>query len=154
MTEDEKKILTAFRPPLDGVVFCRSPEPVPYPLALSTMEHYHQAVRQGKSPELVWFLEHPPLYTAGSTARPEELLQPGRYPVYAAGRGGKYTYHGPGQRVVYIVLALRRHRGDLRRFVACLQAWMLAALRDKGVEEARLHPDHIGVWGAPAGDLF
>ena len=108
--------------------------PVPYPEALAVMEARAAAIAAGEARELVWLLEHPPLYTAGTSARSEHLLAR-RFPVFAAGRGGQFTYHGPGQRVAYVMLDLRRRGADIRRFVAGLEEWLIRALggiRDHG----------------------
>ena len=117
----------------------------PYPEALADMEARAAAVRDGTARELVWLLEHPPLFTAGTSADPAELFNPLDLPVYAAGRGGRYTYHGPGQRVVYLVLDLEARGRDLRRYVHALEGWMIAALGDLGVP-ARREPGRIGIW--------
>ena len=103
-----------------------SPEPVEYREALAWMEARVDAIRAGSAPECVWLLEHPPLYTAGTSARAEELVD-ARFPVFEARRGGRYTYHGPGQRIAYVMLDLDRRGRDLRRFVAGLEAWVIAA---------------------------
>jgi lipoyl(octanoyl) transferase len=103
------------------------------------------AIARGHAGELVWLLEHPPLYTAGTSARPVDLLDAGRFPVYATGRGGQFTYHGPGQRVVYVMLDVKRRGGDVRRFVHDLEAWVIAALSQIGIH-AVVHPDRVGVW--------
>ena len=105
----------------------------PYDEALAAMETRAAAVRDGDAPELVWLLEHPPLFTAGTSADPAELFNPLGFPVYEAGRGGRYTYHGPGQRVGYLVLDLDKRGRDVRRFVHSLEGWMIAALADLGV---------------------
>ena len=117
----------------------------PYPQALAEMEARAAQVRDGTARELVWLLEHPPLFTAGTSADPAELFNPLDLPVYAAGRGGRYTYHGPGQRVVYLVLDLDARGRDLRRYVHSLEGWMIAALGDLGVP-ARREPGRIGIW--------
>ena len=117
----------------------------PYPEALAEMEARAAAVREGSARELVWLLQHPPLFTAGTSADPAELFNPLALPVYAAGRGGRYTYHGPGQRVVYLVLDLEARGRDLRRYVESLEGWMIAALGDLGVA-ARRAPGRIGIW--------
>jgi lipoyl(octanoyl) transferase len=119
--------------------------PVGYPEALALMEARAAAVRAGTAPELAWLLEHPPLYTAGTSARPEELVDPGRFPVYAAGRGGRYTYHGPGQRVAYLVLDLKARRPDLRDYVWRLEEWVIRALAPFGVTAER-RAGRIGLW--------
>lgn len=118
---------------------------VPYGDALAEMEARAAAVRAGEAPELVWLLEHPPLFTAGTSADPAELTNPMGFPVFEAGRGGRYTYHGPGQRVGYLVLDLERRGKDIRCFVHALEGWMIAALADLGVE-ARREPGRIGIW--------
>ena len=118
---------------------------VPYPEALAEMEARNAAVRAGEAPELVWLLEHPPLFTAGTSADPAELFNPLEFPVFEAGRGGRYTYHGPGQRVGYLVLDLERRGKDIRCFVHALEGWMIAALGDLGVA-ARREQGRIGIW--------
>jgi lipoyl(octanoyl) transferase len=118
---------------------------VPYADALAEMEARAAAVRAGEADELVWLLEHPPLFTAGTSADPAELTNPMGFPVFAAGRGGRYTYHGPGQRVGYLVLDLERRGRDIRCFVHSLEGWMIAALADLGVS-ARREPGRIGIW--------
>ena len=118
---------------------------VEYADALAEMEQRAQAVREGKARELVWLLEHPPLFTAGTSADAAELFNPLGFPVFAAGRGGRYTYHGPGQRVVYLILDLDRRGRDIRRFVHALEGWMIGALGELGVE-ARREPGRIGIW--------
>lgn len=122
-----------------------SDAPVPYPESLAFMEARVAAVREGSAPECVWLLEHPPLYTAGASADPKELLDPGRFPVFRAGRGGRYTYHGPGQRIVYLMLDLSRRGRDVRAFVAALEDWTIAALARLGVRGCR-RPGLIGIW--------
>ena len=122
-----------------------SPGLTPYPEALAEMEARAAAIRAGQASELIWLLEHPPLYTAGTSADPAELFNPEGFPVYAAGRGGRYTYHGPGQRVVYVLLDLERRGRDVRRFVHALEGWVIAALAALDVE-ARRAPGRIGIW--------
>ena len=117
---------------------------VPYPEALADMEARAAAIRDGMGAERIWLLEHPPLYTAGTSADPVELLNP-QFPVYAAGRGGRYTYHGPGQRVAYVQLDLAKRGRDVRAFVHALEGWAIAALADFGVE-ARRACGRIGIW--------
>ena len=126
-----------------------------YPDALAAMEARADAIAAGEAGELVWLLEHPPLYTAGVSSRPDDLLQPGRFPVYEAGRGGQYTYHGPGQRVAYVMLDLRARARDVRRFVESLEGWIIGALDEFNVK-GEVRPGRVGVWvertapGAPA----
>ena len=128
-----------------------TPELTSYPAALAEMEGRAVAVRAGQAHELVWLLEHPPLFTAGTSADPAELFNPLGLPVYEAGRGGRYTYHGPGQRVGYLVLDLERRGKDIRRFVHALEGWMIAALDDLGVA-ARREPGRIGIWTGRGAD--
>ncbi len=128
-----------------GVEWRVSPGLTPYPEALRTMTERAESIRADGAPELVWLLEHPPLYTAGTSADPAELFNPRGFPVYAAGRGGRYTYHGPGQRVGYVLIDLDRRGRDVRRFVHALEGWVIGALADLGVE-ARRAPGRIGIW--------
>ena len=118
---------------------------VPYDEAVTTMEERVAAITTGQAGELVWLLEHPALYTAGTSARPEDLLDTGLLPVYRTGRGGQYTYHGPGQRVAYLMLDLNRRSRDLRAFVCQLEDWLIASLATFGVEGER-REGRIGVW--------
>jgi lipoyl(octanoyl) transferase len=128
------------------VAWHRSSGLVPYPEATAAMERRARAVREGAAPELLWFLEHPPLYTAGTSADDGELLAPGRFPVYRTGRGGRFTYHGPGQRVAYSILDLRRPGPpDLRRYVYDLEGWLIAALARLDVTGER-RDGRIGIW--------
>ena len=119
--------------------------PVPYPEALAEMEARVAAIAAGTAAEAVWLLEHPPLYTAGTSARPEDLTDPDRFPVYAAGRGGQYTYHGPGQRVAYVMLDLNARGRDVRRFVCDLENWVIATLAEFNVKGER-RAGRVGVW--------
>src|SRR5690606_29686953 len=118
---------------------------VDYEAALREMEARVEAIRNGDAPELLWFLEHPPLYTAGTSARPQDLVAPGRFPVYYAGRGGQFTYHGPGQRVVYTLLDLKKRGTDIRCFVHKLEDWIIAALARFSVKGER-RDGRVGVW--------
>jgi len=118
---------------------------VPYPLAVATMEDRVAAIRAGTAPEMVWLVEHPPLYTAGTSADPGELLTPDRFPVYRSGRGGRYTYHGPGQRVAYVMLDLQRRGGDVRGYVRDLEAWLIATLARFNVRGER-REGRVGIW--------
>jgi lipoyl(octanoyl) transferase len=124
--------------------------PVPYEDAVAEMEHRIAAIRAGTAPELVWLLEHPPLYTAGTSARPEDLLAPGRLPVFKTGRGGQYTYHGPGQRVAYVMLDLNHHGRDVRCHVWRLEEWMIRTLARFDVTGER-RDGRIGVWVSGSG---
>jgi lipoyl(octanoyl) transferase len=121
--------------------------PVDYPAAVAAMERRVAAIRDGTAPELVRLLEHPPLYTAGTSARPEDLLEPHRFPVYRTGRGGQYTYHGPGQLVAYVMLDLSRRGCDVRRFVCDLEDWLVATLARYGVRGER-RAGRVGIWVA------
>ncbi|ANI78440.1 lipoyl(octanoyl) transferase LipB [Sphingobium sp. EP60837] len=118
--------------------------PVDYPAALADMEARAAAIFEGRARERVWLLEHPPLYTAGTSAHPAELIDP-RFPVHEAGRGGRYTYHGPGQRIGYLNIDLRERGKDVRNFVHHLEGWMIDALADLGVA-ARRADGRIGIW--------
>lgn len=122
-----------------------SPGQVDYPEAVRAMEARAAAIAAGESGELVWLLEHPPLYTAGLSAREEDLLDPGRFPVHRTERGGQFTYHGPGQRVAYVMLDLRRRGRDVRRFVGDLERWLIAALAQFNVEGV-IREGRVGVW--------
>lgn len=129
----------------DGVEWRISDEPVDYPRAVAEMEARAAAIHEGRAPELVWLLEHPPLYTAGTSARPEDLLQPDRFPVYQSGRGGQYTYHGPGQRVAYVMLDLKRRGADVRCYVHDLEEWLIRTLARFNVRGER-RPGRVGIW--------
>jgi lipoyl(octanoyl) transferase len=118
---------------------------VGYEEAVAAMEARVEAIAAGTAPELVWLLEHPPLYTAGTSADPADLVDAGRFPVHRTGRGGQYTYHGPGQRVAYVMLDLKRRRPDVRAFVADLEAWIIATLAAFNVRGER-REDRVGVW--------
>jgi lipoyl(octanoyl) transferase len=130
-------------PPVEWVV---EKDLVEYPRALATMEARAEAIAAGKAPERVWLLEHPALYTAGTSAKAADLLDQ-RFPVFRAGRGGQYTYHGPGQRVAYVMLDLKRRRPDLRAFVAALEGWLIDSLSRLGVR-GETREDRVGVWVA------
>jgi lipoyl(octanoyl) transferase len=134
--------VTALQP---AVGWLAAPHPVPYPEALAFMEARAKAISEGTAGELIWLIEHPPLYTAGTSAKPADLIMPDRFPVYEAGRGGQYTYHGPGQRVAYVMLDVRRRGGDVRAFVCDLEAWVIDTLATFGVTGER-RPGRIGVW--------
>ncbi len=113
--------------------------------AVELMEKRVEAIHQAKKPELVWFLEHPSIYTAGTSADPSELINPKSLPVYESGRGGKYTYHGPGQRVVYLMLDLKTREADLRKYIANLENWIIASLAEIGLTSKRKE-GHVGIW--------
>jgi lipoyl(octanoyl) transferase len=116
----------------------------PYDTALQVMDERAGAIAEGTAPELIWLIEHPPLYTAGTSARPADLIE-ARFPVHTTGRGGQFTYHGPGQRVVYVMLDLKRRAPDIRRFVATLEEWIIRTLSDFNVRGER-REDRVGVW--------
>jgi lipoyl(octanoyl) transferase len=123
-----------------------------YPLAVSAMAERVAAIRDGTAGELVWLVEHPPLYTAGTSARPEELVQPQKFPIFAAGRGGQWTYHGPGQRTAYVMLDLTSRHGsvparDIRAYVAGLEEWLICTLDQFNVRGER-RDGRIGIWVA------
>jgi lipoyl(octanoyl) transferase len=129
----------------DGIEWKTSDGLVAYEEALAFMEERAAAIRSGDARECVWLLEHPPLFTAGTSSDPAELSNPLAFPVYEAGRGGRYTYHGPGQRVGYLMLDLDRRGRDVRRLVHSLEGWIIATLADLGVEAHRA-PGRIGIW--------
>jgi lipoyl(octanoyl) transferase len=129
----------------DGVEWRLSHMPVPYLEAVDVMEGRAAAIHAGAEPELIWLLEHPPLYTAGTSARDEDLLEPERFPIYRAGRGGRYTYHGPGQRIIYAMLDLARRGEDVHCYVHRLEEWGIRSLRHFGVAGER-REGRIGVW--------
>lgn len=116
-----------------------------YEPAVAFMEERVKAISEGREAELVWLVEHPPLYTAGTSADPNDLVEPDRFPVYQTGRGGQYTYHGPGQRVAYVMLDLERRGKDIRAFVAALERWLIGALASFNVRGER-REDRVGVW--------
>lgn len=142
-------------PPTETPIFARedgrpvgwavSPGLVDYEAAVAAMEARAAAIADGRAGELIWLLEHPPLYTAGVSAKPADLLEPDRFPVFQSGRGGQFTYHGPGQRVAYVMLDLTARRRDVRAFVAALEAWVIGALGRFNVEGA-IRPGRVGVW--------
>lgn len=123
----------------------KSAQPVGYEEAVEAMERRAAAIRQGGAPERVWLIEHPPLYTAGTSASSDDLLYPARFPVYTTGRGGQFTYHGPGQRVAYVMLDLKPRGQDVRRFVRDLEEWLIGTLAQFGVAGER-REGRVGVW--------
>jgi lipoyl(octanoyl) transferase len=137
-------------PTAAGPAFERTSALVPYEEALARMEARAAAIRAGTEGELVWLLEHPPLYTAGTSARAEDLTAPGQFPTFRTGRGGQWTYHGPGQRIAYVMLDLARAHGtvpprDARAYVHALEEWVMRALARLGVAAER-RADRIGLW--------
>jgi len=119
--------------------------PVSYDVALSEMDSRVAAIAAGNARECIWLLQHPPLYTAGTSAQDTDLLDAKRFPVYRAGRGGQYTYHGPGQRIAYVMLDLKRRKPDIRAFVCAMEDWVIATLAEFGVTGER-RTGRVGVW--------
>jgi lipoyl(octanoyl) transferase len=148
MVNDRQSLdLTTFAAPADSPVeWLISDAPVPYPEAIAAMEARVADIAAGRAPELVWLLEHPALYTSGTSGKAKDLLDP-RFPVFATGRGGQLTYHGPGQRVAYVMLDLRRRRPDVRAYVAGLEQWIIQTLAAFNVRGER-REDRVGVWVA------
>ena len=128
-----------------GVDWWIDDRPIPYPLAVAAMEARVEAIRAGDAPETVWLLQHPPLYTAGTSARPQDLIDPERFPVYQSGRGGQFTYHGPGQRIAYVMLDLKRRQPDVRVFVRLMEEWVIATLARFGVVGEH-RTGRVGIW--------
>lgn len=127
-----------------------SDRPIDYHDALAAMEARVEAIARGEAAEMIWLLEHPPLYTAGTSARSQDLLTPERFPVHAVGRGGQYTYHGPGQRIAYVMMDLRQRGGDVRAFVENLEGWLIDTLAAFNVRGER-REGRVGVWVARPG---
>jgi lipoyl(octanoyl) transferase len=138
---DIRLLPAAGSPPVEWRI---SDRPVAYDVALAAMTARAEAIARGEAAELIWLLEHPPLYTAGTSARPDELLD-ARFPVHSVGRGGQFTYHGPGQRVGYIMLDLKRRAPDVRRFVATVEEWIIRTLAAFNLRGER-RDDRVGVW--------
>jgi lipoyl(octanoyl) transferase len=130
---------------MDSIEWRTSAEAVEYDHAVAEMERRVAAIRAREARELVWLLEHPALYTAGTSAKPEDLIEPVRLPVHVTGRGGQYTYHGPGQRVAYVMLDLKARGGDIRAYVGHLEAWLIATLAAFGISGER-RIGRVGVW--------
>jgi lipoyl(octanoyl) transferase len=128
-----------------GVEWHHSADIVPYPVAVATMEERVARIADGTAAEAIWLLEHPPLYTAGTSAKSADLTDPDRFPVYEAKRGGQYTYHGPGQRVVYIMLDVGKRGRDVRCFVRQLEQWVIATLAEFNVT-GEIRAGRVGVW--------
>lgn len=131
-------------PPPQAVEWRASGAPIPYLDAVAEMDARVAAIAEGRARELVWLLEHPPLYTSGTSARAGDLIE-ARFPVFQTGRGGQLTYHGPGQRIAYVMLDLRRRKPDVRAYVASLEAWIIRALASFGVA-GETRADRVGVW--------
>ena len=130
---------------MNEVEWIISPGLVEYPDALKAMDERVDSIQKGSAKELVWLLEHPPLYSAGTSAKPKDLLIPNRFPVFKTGRGGQYTYHGPGQRVAYVMLDLNRRRRDIRAYVSSLETWIINTLAKFNIRGER-RSDRIGIW--------
>ena len=130
---------------MDQVEWKTLPGLAPYAETLAAMEARVAAIHQGTAPEAIWLLEHPPLYTAGTSAQAQDLVDPDRFPVFPVGRGGQYTYHGPGQRVIYAMLDVSRREKDVRCFVRHLENWVIAALAEFNVK-GEIRPGRVGVW--------
>ena len=149
MVNDRESLdLTTFAAPPGGaaVEWLISDSPVPYLEAVAAMEARVADIAAGRAPELVWLLEHPPLYTSGTSGKAQDLLDP-RFPIFDTGRGGQLTYHGPGQRVAYVMLDLKRRRPDVRAYVAGLEQWIIQTLAAFNVRGER-REDRVGVWVA------
>jgi lipoyl(octanoyl) transferase len=146
MVNDRQSLdLTTFARPTTGAVEWRiSDAPAPYPEAVAAMESRVAAIASGEASELVWLLEHPPLYTSGTSGKSSDLLDP-RFPMFETGRGGQLTYHGPGQRVAYVMLDLKQRRPDVRAYVAGLEEWIIRTLASFNVRGER-REDRVGVW--------
>ena len=150
-TNEPQNIRLAVQPPQSllhpagqAVEWLITDAPVPYDVALARMEAHVEAMIHHQAPERVWLLEHPPIYTSGTSADPADVLQ-SRFPVFTTGRGGQLTYHGPGQRVCYVMLDLRARGQDLRRFIACLEGWIIESLARFNIRGER-REDRVGVW--------
>jgi len=139
-----------FVKPAETIAWRISDERVPYPAAVAEMEARVARIADGRARELVWLLEHPPLYTAGTSAKNEDLLAPTRFPVFDTGRGGQFTYHGPGQRVGYVMIDLRKRGNDVRRFVRDLEEWLIQTLAAFNIRGER-REGRIGIWVARKG---
>lgn len=127
------------------VLWATSPGLTSYEAALAAMEAYARAIREDNAPEMIWLLEHPPLYTSGTSAKLTDLRDPTRFPVFDAGRGGQYTYHGPGQRVAYVMLDVAKRGRDVRAFVANLEQWIVETLKSFNID-AGTRDGRVGVW--------
>ena len=138
-------VSSLIRPDGRAVEWVTAPGPVPYEDAVAGMEARVALIAAGEAPERVWLLEHPPLYTAGISAKGADLIEPDRFPVFESGRGGQYTYHGPGQRVAYVMLDMTRRGRDIRAFVEALEAWIIDALAAFNVV-GEMREGRVGVW--------
>jgi lipoyl(octanoyl) transferase len=140
--QPSKTSIEAPRPPVEWAI---SSGYINYEQASRVMSLRATAIREGRSPELVWLLEHPPLYTAGTSAKDEDLLNPAALPVFRTARGGQFTYHGPGQRVAYVMLDLDARGRDIRNFITRLEMWLIKALSEFNVR-GEIRPDRVGIW--------
>lgn len=138
----ETRVDTAAKAPIQWAI---SEGLVPYQAALDAMNARAAAIRDAGAPQLIWLLEHPPLYTSGTSARREDLLSPDRFPVHETGRGGQFTYHGPGQRIAYVMLDMRQHGGDVRGLVCNIERWVIGALAAFNVKGER-REGRVGIW--------
>ncbi|MGR3755936.1 MAG: lipoyl(octanoyl) transferase LipB [Tranquillimonas sp.] len=145
MRPSSRRARTAPERRMNMVDWITSDAPVPYEAAVARMEALAEAIRAGQGRETVWLLEHPPLYTAGTSARAEDLVDPHRFPVHATRRGGQYTYHGPGQRVAYVMLDVAARGRDVRLFVRQMEEWVIAALDEFNIQ-GEIRPGRVGVW--------
>nr|WP_293611890.1 lipoyl(octanoyl) transferase LipB [Ponticaulis sp.] len=130
----------------DPIEWAVSDELIPYEDAVAAMEARVQAINAGEAGELIWFLQHPPLFTAGTSAKPGDLLMPDMLPVYETGRGGQFTYHGPGQRIAYVMLDLKKRERDVRKFVCALERVIIDTLASFNIKGEARDGDRIGVW--------
>ena len=142
MPDYAKGLASTCSPPIEWVIAER---PVGYQAAVDAMQSRAAAIADGHAAERVWLLEHPPLYTAGTSAKAEHLLDPGLLPVFISGRGGQYTYHGPGQRIAYVMLNLKQRGGDVRAFVSLLERWVVGALAAFNIK-GETRPGRVGIW--------
>ena len=147
MTQSRASLSNGFLPSIDTapVEWIIQPGTIEYPEAVDWMENRVARIASGEARECVWLVEHPPLYTAGTSADEQDLVQKDRFPVYQTGRGGQYTYHGPGQRVAYVLLDLKRRKQDVRAFVSALESWVISTLDSFNVVGER-REDRVGVW--------
>ena len=118
---------------------------IPYPLALEKMQNRVESIIKGEKAEAIWLLEHPPLYTAGTSARSQDLITPDKFDIYQTGRGGQYTYHGPGQKVIYVMLDLNKRKQDIRKFITELEYWIIDLLAELTIP-SKTYTDRVGIW--------
>ncbi len=142
MNISKKKLFHTNNQPVEWLI---AEQPIDYEEAVKFMKQRVDLIIAGKARELIWLVEHPPLYSAGTSAKPDGLLSPDKFPIYKSGRGGQYTYHGPGQRVIYVMLDLKKRKKDVRAFVKALEAWIIDTLNEYNIK-GELREDRIGVW--------